>query len=153
MVVPSGEQFEIAHGDQRATVVEVGGGVREYRVGDRDVLECYPREAICAGGNGAVLIPWPTRLAAGRSPSAGSEPVAGGAFDVHSPRRLGDLAVDAAFTDLQRDGDGRAWARLGCPDGREVQLWCDDRYSVVQLYSGDTLAPDRRRRALAAEPM
>jgi hypothetical protein len=29
----SGEQFEISHGKQRATIVEVGGGVRCYQVG------------------------------------------------------------------------------------------------------------------------
>ena len=38
---PSGEQFEIRHGTQRATIVEVGGGVREYTVGDRPVLDPY----------------------------------------------------------------------------------------------------------------
>src|SRR5581483_10238328 len=63
---PSGEQFQLAFGDQRATVVEVGAGVRSYRVGDRDVLDPYPQEAICDGGHGAVLIPWPNRVADGR---------------------------------------------------------------------------------------
>jgi aldose 1-epimerase len=29
----------------------------------------------------------------------------------------------------------------------------DERYQFVELYSGDTLAPDRRRRGLAVEPM
>jgi aldose 1-epimerase len=63
---PSGEQFEIAHGDQRATVVEVGGGIREYGVAGRDVLDPYPLEAMCDGAHGAPLIPWPNRLADGR---------------------------------------------------------------------------------------
>ncbi len=40
-VAPSGRQFEISRAEQRATVVELGGGVREYTVGDRDVLEPY----------------------------------------------------------------------------------------------------------------
>jgi aldose 1-epimerase len=35
---PSGEQFEIVHGEQRATIVEVGGGIRSYSHGGRDVL-------------------------------------------------------------------------------------------------------------------
>ncbi len=34
---PSGAQFEISAGQQRATIVEVGGGVRTYTVGERDV--------------------------------------------------------------------------------------------------------------------
>ena len=33
-VPPSGEQFAIAAGDQRATIVEVGGGIRAYQVAD-----------------------------------------------------------------------------------------------------------------------
>jgi aldose 1-epimerase len=63
---PSGEQFEIAHGEQQATVVEVGGGVRSYRVGDRDVLHPYPADAMCDGAHGAPLVPWPNRLGDGR---------------------------------------------------------------------------------------
>ena len=63
---PSGRQFEIGFEEQRATVVEVGGGVREYRVGERDVLEPYPLGQMCDGAHGAPLIPWPNRLADGR---------------------------------------------------------------------------------------
>ncbi|MGH9297824.1 MAG: aldose 1-epimerase family protein, partial [Acidimicrobiales bacterium] len=62
---PSGAQFEISHGNQRATVVEVGGGVREYEVDGRPVLDPYPLGAMCDGAHGAVLIPWPNRLADG----------------------------------------------------------------------------------------
>ncbi len=66
MTVPSGRQFEISSGEQRATIVEVGGGIREYAVADRQVLEPYPRESLCDGGHGAPLLPWPNRLADGR---------------------------------------------------------------------------------------
>ena len=38
---PSGEQFEIAFGDQRAVVTEVGGGLRTYSVDGREVLDGY----------------------------------------------------------------------------------------------------------------
>lgn len=65
-LAPSGDQFQIRHGDQRATIVEVGGGVREYLTGDRAVLESYPLEAICDGAHNTPLIPWPNRLADGR---------------------------------------------------------------------------------------
>jgi aldose 1-epimerase len=63
---PSGEQFEIASGEQSATIVEVGAGVREYTVAGRAVLDPYPLDAMCDGAHGAVLIPWPNRLADGR---------------------------------------------------------------------------------------
>ena len=40
-VLPSGEQFEIRADGQRATIVEVGGGLREYEVDNRPVIEPY----------------------------------------------------------------------------------------------------------------
>ena len=70
---PSGEQYEISHGDQHATVVEVGGGVRAYRVGDRDVLHPYDVDAICDGAHGAPLVPWPNRIRDGRYTFDGAE--------------------------------------------------------------------------------
>ena len=70
---PSGEQFEIRHGDQRATIVEVGGGVREYMAGERAVLDAYPVDAMCSGAHGSPLIPWPNRLEDGAYEFDGAE--------------------------------------------------------------------------------
>jgi aldose 1-epimerase len=83
----------------------------------------------------------------------GVEPVTGGRFDFSDPRRLGDLRIDFAFTDLVRDESGLAWVRLAGSDGRHVELWVDGTYPIVELYTGDTLSPDRRRLGLGAEPM
>lgn len=63
---PSGQQWQITAGDQRAVLVEVGGGVREYVVGRRPVLDGYPVDAICSGARGTPLVPWPNRLEDGR---------------------------------------------------------------------------------------
>jgi aldose 1-epimerase len=63
---PSGRQFELVHGDHKAVVVEVGGGLRSYVVGDRDVLDGYAADEICPSGRGQLLIPWPNRLEDGR---------------------------------------------------------------------------------------
>ena len=271
-VPPSGQQFEISAGEHRATIVEVGGGIRTYQVGDRPVLDPFPLDAMADGAHGTPLVPWPNRLADGRYSFAGqdyqvalTEPekhnaihgflrwrpwrrldqapgrvvmatriyplkgypftvdvqveyalaedgltvrtsatnigdmpcpyacghhpylspggglvddctltvdaatridtdaerqlptgkvvVDGTAFDFRRGRRLGDLAVDFAFTDLARDEDRRAWVQLAGPDGRTAQLWVDETYPAVEIYTGDTLAPDRRRRGLGAEPM
>ncbi len=271
-IPPSGRQYTIRHGEQVAVVVEVGGGVREYRVGERPVLDPFPLDAMCDGAHGSPLVPWPNRLADGRyrfdgveyqvaitepdkgnaihgflrwrswdavrqepnrvtmgtrlhpltgypflldvdvdylldddgltvtttatnrgerncpygagqhpylSPGSGViddavlsftaggrivtdpirqlptgvEPVAGGRFDFSEPRPLGDLRIDYAFTDLARDEMGRAWVRLEGPDGRCAELWVDGTYPIVELYTGDTLSPDRRRLGLGAEPM
>lgn len=72
-VLPSGRQFEIAAGDQRAVVVEIGGGVRAYAHGDRDVLDPYLEDAMCDGARGTPLIPWPNRLEDGAYEFAGEQ--------------------------------------------------------------------------------
>ena len=66
VVLPSGRQFEIALGDQRVVVVEVGGGLRSYAVGGADVLDGYAADGTCTSGRGQVLIPWPNRIEDGR---------------------------------------------------------------------------------------
>ena len=69
MILPSGEQFELAAGAHRAVVVEVGGGIREWD----DVLLGYGAEEMCSSGRGQVLAPWPNRLAGGRYEWDGEE--------------------------------------------------------------------------------
>jgi aldose 1-epimerase len=64
-LTPSGTQFEIVRGSQRAVVVEVGGGIRDYRVDGQAILDGYPAEAMCSGARGTPLVPWPNRLADG----------------------------------------------------------------------------------------
>jgi aldose 1-epimerase len=59
---PSGEQIEISAGDQRAVVVEVGGGLRTYATGSRELLDGYALDAASTSGRGQVLAPWPNRL-------------------------------------------------------------------------------------------
>ncbi len=269
--VPSGKQIEIAHGEQRAVIVEVGGGIRAYDVGGREVLQPYAVDQMCDGAHGAPLVPWPNRLGDGRyrfddedyqvaltepeknnaihgflrwrpwrclerredhvvmtstlfplqgypfsldvrvsyhldetglsvtttatnigdrpapyacgqhpylSPGVGTvgdctlhlhadtrilidperqlpvgrEDVAGTAYDFRDGKRIEHLAIDDAFTDLHRDERGRSWVRLEGVDGRVTSLWVDEAYPVIEIFTGDTLALDRRRRGLGTEP-
>ncbi|MBV8190613.1 MAG: aldose 1-epimerase family protein [Alphaproteobacteria bacterium] len=62
MIAPSGEQIAISAGDQQAVIVEVGGGLRSYSVGGRDLLDGYGTDEMASSGRGQVLIPWPNRL-------------------------------------------------------------------------------------------
>ena len=62
----SGEQWTIRHGEHEVTVVEVGGGIRSYTYGGRDVVSGYPAEAQCTAGRGQLLMPWPNRIRDGR---------------------------------------------------------------------------------------
>jgi aldose 1-epimerase len=59
---PSGHQWTIEAGTQRATLVEIGGGVREYTVNGREILAGYPIDAMASKGVGQVLAPWPNRI-------------------------------------------------------------------------------------------
>lgn len=63
---PSGQQHTLVLGDQRAVIAEVGASVREYTVGGRDVVLPFAPESIAPAFSGAVLAPWPNRLADGQ---------------------------------------------------------------------------------------
>ena len=56
----------IVLGGSIATIVEVGGGLREYEVDGRPVLEPYAADRMRDGAHGAPLVPWPNRLEDGR---------------------------------------------------------------------------------------
>ena len=70
---PSGDQFELRHGDHRAVVVSVGGGLREYAVAGRPVLDGYPLDAMADGARAQTLVPWPNRVKDGRWTWSGAE--------------------------------------------------------------------------------
>jgi len=101
---PTGEQYELVYEDQRAVVVEVGGGLRRYAVGDWDVVDGYGADELLVGGRGQALIPWPNRLRDGRYEWEGTshqlaltEPAAGNA--IHgltrwTPWRAGETGSD-----------------------------------------------------------
>ncbi|GAC1440827.1 MAG: aldose 1-epimerase family protein [Mycobacteriales bacterium] len=83
----------------------------------------------------------------------GVEPVEGSAYDFRTARRIGELKIDYAFTDLIRDADGRARLLLRGPD-RAVEVWVDEGYPYLEVFTGDTVPQeDRRRHGLGVEPM
>ena len=266
--LPSGRQYTIVHGADRATVVEVGGGLRSYVAGGRELLDGYAEDEMATSARSQALIPWPNRLrdgrytwdgqthqapltepekgnaihgflrfanwtcrgqstsrvdlghvlhprpgypftlevrvsyvvgpdgltvtttaravgsqalpyAAGQHPylaaptglvdectlqapgatylptdergiPAGREPVQSSEYDFRAGRAIGQVELDLAFTDLDRDEDGRAWVGLRGPDGPGAGIWLDEGYSYVELLTGDSLpGPQRRRRGRA----
>jgi aldose 1-epimerase len=267
----TGTQHDIAAGDYRATVTELGAGLRQLSYRGQPVISGYAADDVPPAGSGQLLIPWPNRVDQGRYPFGGgthqldlSEPahgnaihgltrfanwataehaadrvelrhilhtqpgypfcleltaryglsadglevtvtarnagsaaapygtgshpyllagpeqvdgwelelpagswletdargipagppadVAGTPFDFRTPRAIGGTRMDHAFTGLSRDAAGRAWARLG-GTGADLRFWASEGYRWLQVFSGDTLGPDRARRALAIEPM
>jgi aldose 1-epimerase len=83
----------------------------------------------------------------------GREAVRGTDYDFNSPRRIGEQKIDFAFADLERDDKDRARVRLIRPGGETVELWVDRSYPIIEIYTADTLAPERRRTGLGCEPM
>jgi galactose mutarotase-like enzyme len=271
---PSGKQFELESGGQRATVVEVGGGLRDYRVADRPVLDGFSTAEPADGGRGQPLLPWPNRIldgmydfdgqqlqlpieeverhnamhgltrwqnwvvlqqdanlvrlglsvyprsgypflldleiayslrsdglhvrtsarnagdgpppfAAGQHPyltvgtpfvdeanlqipakqhlemdserlvpTGVSHATAGTSLDFLKPRAIGGCTLDDCFTNLERDETGRAYVTLSDPStGNSATLWMSREYRYVQVFTGDTLRTERKRRGLAIEPM
>ena len=83
----------------------------------------------------------------------GAGSVEGTDYDFRRPREIGATRLDNAFTDLERDDDGRARVELRDPDeDRGLTLWVDESYPYLMLFTGDPL-PDVDRRSLAVEPM
>lgn len=258
-------------GAQRAWIVEVGGGLRAYSAGGRELLDGYAVDEICRSARGQCLVPWPNRIRDGRYDFAGlhqqlplteperqcaihglvrwanwtvakltadsvsmeyrlppqpgyphalrlevdyrldaggltvattatnlgasacpygsgahpylrvatatvdsivlrapgrtrltsdergiptgAEPVDGSEYDFRLPRPIGTTTLDTAFTDLERDDDGRARVHLASPDGQTATtLWLDEHHGYLMLFTGDPL-PDVNRRSLGIEPM
>ena len=138
---PSGRQFALAFGDQRAVVVEVGGGLR----GSQRIDDAH------------LLIPGGATLSADARgiPDGRHLPVVGTSFDFLVSRRIGTTALDTAYTDLQADADGVTRVSLSSPGEHPgVTVWMDGTHPFVMVYTGDTLSDAaRRRRGIAIEPM
>ena len=101
-----------------------------------------------------ITIPARTLLATDSAwRETGRPSVAAAGVDFRTPRRLGDLRLDAAFTDVVVGPEGRTEASVGLPDGARVVLWSGVTCRWWLLYTGHTLPGDDLRRSLALEPM
>ena len=141
-VPPSGHQVELALGDQRAVVVEVGGGLRSYDVAGRAVLDGYPEHEPATGGRGQVLLPWPNRVRDGRWRWAGA--------DLQLP--LSEVAGHNAIHGLVRWTPWRLVDRSAASATWEVVLHPQPGWpGVLRCTSAYTLSGDGLAVTLAAE--
>jgi aldose 1-epimerase len=118
-----------------------GGGLHPYLRGRADdwVLEIPA----------ATRVPVDERML----PSGPPVPIAGEADDFTRARAIGAQRIDTCFGDLARDGDGRARVRLAGPE-REIEVWLDERFRFVHVYTADAVDdPARARAGIAIEPI
>lgn len=66
MFCPTGLQLRLRADDIEAVVTEVGGGLRSLRAAGRDLIAGFPPDQLRPVYRGAVLAPWPNRVADGR---------------------------------------------------------------------------------------
>ncbi len=85
-------------------------------------------------------------------PDGPPQDVSGSPYDFRERRPIGGTTLDHAFTGLVTGPDGRAVARLVRP-GRGSGPVGRTGYRWLQVFTGDPLGPDARRRAVAIEPM
>jgi len=125
-----GQEFTITHGDYTAVLTEIGGGIRQLRHGDRDLVLDYPAGTVRPRHRGVLLAPWPNRVVDGRYRFDGEDYQ----LDVNEPARhhaLHGLVTWQRFDLLGGDGSSvvlrhRIVPRPGYPFEVEVEV----RYSL-----------------------
>lgn len=81
-----------------------------------------------------------------------TQAIEGTEFDFRTPRPIGDVRLDEAYTGLSRDDAGLARVRVRAGE-HGVELSWDDVCPWVQLYTTDRPEPELNRAGLAVEPM
>jgi aldose 1-epimerase len=79
----------------------------------------------------------------------GRSSVAGTKFDLRQGQRVGDNFFDHNFGDLEREADGMAHTYLTAPNGGQVDVWQDEAFKYVVLFTPD-FYPTRSGKVWAA---
>ncbi len=138
---PSGEQYEIGAGSYRAIATQVGGALRLLRHGERDLIKSWDAEQVMPLYRGAVLAPWPNRIADGRYTYDGREQQ----LPINEVARGTALHGLVAFLEWQPLHHSADTVSLGC------RLWPQPGYpNLLDLEVSYTLSDDGLRWSLAA---
>ncbi len=68
----TGAQYAISAGDYRASVTELGGGLRELSYRGKPLITGFQPDELPPAGAGQLLAPWPNRIDGGRSEFGGA---------------------------------------------------------------------------------
>lgn len=126
MTSPTGKQYEITLGTQKAVVTEVGATLRVYAVAGNDVVSGFAVEEVVHGGRGMQLLPWPNRIRDGRYLFLGETQQ----LSLSEPKRqnaIHGLARHVAWTVTEHTDDAitqqvRIYPQPGWPGTIEAQI-------------------------------
>ncbi len=80
-------------------------------------------------------------------------PVHNTALDFTNPKSLSGHVLDVTYGDLIRDDSGLFSTSLRDSEGGVVEMQMDRNFPYLQVFTGDTLEPGRKRTSVAIEPM
>jgi aldose 1-epimerase len=120
-MIPTGRQLSIQHGDFAAGVTELGASLRELSWRGRPLVVGFGPDELPIGYQGAVLAPWPNRIADGRYEFAGQPRQ----LDLTEPDRLNALHGLVIWSPWRVDTLDRASVRLS------HRLWPHPGYPFV----------------------
>ena len=130
----------------RQSLTNLSGSRAPFALGAHPFLRLgeVPTEELALQVEGAVTLTTDaSMIPTGQVPVSGSR-------DLRKPRKIGSLALDAAYTGLTGHG-GKYWHTLSAEDGRRVQLWSDTAFGYVHVFVTDNFPG--RTCAVALEPM
>ncbi len=149
-MIPTGRQLSLQHGDYSAVVTELGASLRELTWRGHPLVVGFGQDELPIGYQGAVLAPWPNRIADGRYEFAGHSHQ----LDLTEPDRRNSLhglvvwspwrveALEPASVRLTH----RLWPHPGYPFvlDLEVGYTLSDHgltFTLAATNAGDTAAP------------
>lgn len=156
--IPSGQQIELRRGDQRAAVVELGGSLRSYSFGEREVLDGHRRRprAHCADhrhadARGLTVQTTATNIGAAECPYGASAPLS---HRRHAAHRRPHPEIAGSWLDANRRPSDPHRPRAG-PCNPNAIFQSPKRIGTTELDTGCSELqrdPDGRARVTLRAP-
>lgn len=157
MVLPSGEQYEIAAAGYAAVVTESGAALRRLSHHGRDLVDGFGEREMSTKGRGQLLMPWPNRIRDGRYSFAGKD-LQLGLTDPGTGNASHGLARWAAWTVEEHTGTSvslvcRVMAQTGYPWTVDLHVLYDlTAEGLVVTQTATNLSPEPAPYASGAHP-
>lgn len=143
----SGDQLDITHGSYSATVASIGASLRQLTFNGRHLIRPFDAERLRPGYSGAILAPWPNRVAGG-SYEFGGETRQLGLSEASRGHALHGLVSWANFENIRHQSSQVELATTIEPqDGYPHRV----RLAVIHSLDSEGLTTTLRARHLAGD--